>query len=39
MNIQRWDANGTEQIHIEILNHISHTCKIMCTKKHNSAEG
>jgi hypothetical protein len=27
------------QIHIEILNHISHTCKIMCTKKHNSAEG
>ena len=23
----------TEQIHIEILNHISHTCKIMCTHK------
>jgi hypothetical protein len=33
------DGMRTEQIHIEILNHISHTCKIMCTKKHNSAEG
>jgi hypothetical protein len=33
------DGMRTEQIHIEILNNISHTCKIMCTKKHNSAEG
>jgi hypothetical protein len=33
------DGMRTEQIHIEILNHISQTCKIMCTKKHNSAEG
>jgi hypothetical protein len=33
------DGIRTEQIHIEILNHISHTCKILCTKKHNSAEG
>ena len=33
------DGMRTEQIHIKILNHISHTCKIMCTKKHNSAEG
>ena len=34
MNIQEMG-----QIHIKILNHISHTCKIVCTKKHNSAEG
>jgi hypothetical protein len=33
------DGMRTEQIHIGILNHISHTCKIMCTKKKNSAEG
>jgi hypothetical protein len=31
------DGMRTEQIHIEILNHISHTCKLICTKKHNSA--
>jgi hypothetical protein len=47
LKIDRFQVNNeysrvgmrTEQIHIEILNHISHTCKFMCTKKHNSAEG